>query len=67
MGDSIGAQGFSWAACPAMTELEMIVMDWFGRMMALPKEFLPFTENGRGGGVIQVCFGGLIKKFEIYF
>jgi hypothetical protein len=53
LGDSLGAQGFSWAACPAMTELEMIVMDWFGRMMGLPNEFLPFTENGRGGGVIQ--------------
>lgn len=30
------------------------MLDWLGRMIGLPKEFLPFTENGRGGGVIQV-------------
>jgi hypothetical protein len=65
LGDSLGAQGFSWAACPAMTELEMIVMDWFGRMMGLPNEFLPFTENGRGGGVIQVSWK--IKKSKNSF
>uniref|UniRef100_A0A915PVV5 Tyrosine decarboxylase n=1 Tax=Setaria digitata TaxID=48799 RepID=A0A915PVV5_9BILA len=51
--DAIGAVGFSWAACPAMTELEMIMLDWFGRMIGLPDAFLPFTENGKGGGVIQ--------------
>lgn len=37
-----------------MTELEMIMLDWFGRMVGLPDDFLPFTENGKGGGVIQV-------------
>lgn len=37
-----------------MTELEMIMLDWFGKMIGLPKEFLPFNEHGRGGGVIQV-------------
>lgn len=42
------------AACPAMTELEMIMLDWFGRMIGLPDEFLPFTEGTKGGGVIQV-------------
>ncbi|MFH4977550.1 hypothetical protein AB6A40_004259 [Gnathostoma spinigerum] len=51
--DAIGSMGFSWAACPALTELETIMMDWFGKMIGLPPEFLPFTENGRGGGVIQ--------------
>ncbi|VDM97369.1 unnamed protein product [Thelazia callipaeda] len=51
--DAIGAVGFSWAACPAMTELEIIMLDWFGRMIGLPDAFLPFTENGKGGGVIQ--------------
>ncbi len=32
-------------------------MDWFGRMIALPAPFLPFTADGQpgaGGGVIQV-------------
>ncbi|CAG9537178.1 unnamed protein product [Cercopithifilaria johnstoni] len=51
--DAIGAVGFSWAACPAMTELEIIMLEWFGRMIGLPDAFLPFTENGKGGGVIQ--------------
>ncbi|KHN71251.1 Aromatic-L-amino-acid decarboxylase [Toxocara canis] len=51
--DALGCMGFSWAACPAMTELEIIMLDWFGKMIGLPPEFLPFTENGRGGGVIQ--------------
>ncbi|EFO20782.2 TDC-1 protein [Loa loa] len=51
--DAIGAVGFSWAACPAMTELEIIMLEWLGRMIGLPDAFLPFTENGKGGGVIQ--------------
>jgi hypothetical protein len=37
-----------------MTELEMIMLEWFGKMIGLPKEFLPLTEGGKGGGVIQV-------------
>ncbi|PAV88866.1 hypothetical protein WR25_01734 [Diploscapter pachys] len=41
------------AACPAMTELELIMLDWFGKMIGLPKEFLPLTEGSKGGGVIQ--------------
>uniref|UniRef100_A0A914URP0 Aromatic-L-amino-acid decarboxylase n=1 Tax=Plectus sambesii TaxID=2011161 RepID=A0A914URP0_9BILA len=53
LSDALGCVGFSWAACPAMTELEMIMLDWFGRMIGLPEQFLPFTENGKGGGVIQ--------------
>ncbi|KAI6241791.1 Aromatic-L-amino-acid decarboxylase [Aphelenchoides fujianensis] len=53
LSDALGANGFSWASCPAITELETIIMQWFGEMIGLPKEFLPFTENGRGGGVIQ--------------
>lgn len=53
LSDALGCMGFSWAACPAMTELEMIMLEWFGQMIGLPKDFLPFTTNGRGGGVIQ--------------
>lgn len=37
-----------------MTELEMHMLQWFGQMIGLPPAFLPFTENGTGGGVIQV-------------
>jgi len=42
------------AASPACTELEMIMLDWVGRMIGLPDDFLPFQPDGKGGGVIQV-------------
>ncbi|XP_020096461.1 tyrosine decarboxylase 1 isoform X2 [Ananas comosus] len=42
--------GFSWIASPAATELEMIVLDWFAKMLKLPEQFL---STGQGGGVIQ--------------
>ncbi|XP_023087805.1 aromatic-L-amino-acid decarboxylase isoform X9 [Piliocolobus tephrosceles] len=49
---AIGCIGFSWAASPACTELETVMMDWLGKMLELPKAFL--TEKaGEGGGVIQ--------------
>ncbi|XP_060776374.1 aromatic-L-amino-acid decarboxylase [Neoarius graeffei] len=48
----IGCIGFSWAASPACTELETVVLDWLGKMLQLPEEFLAET-NGKGGGVIQ--------------
>ncbi|UJR20893.1 hypothetical protein I4U23_024002 [Adineta vaga] len=41
----LGIVGFSWAASPACTELETIMLDWIGRMMALPVDFLPFDPN----------------------
>ncbi|XP_037793821.1 LOW QUALITY PROTEIN: aromatic-L-amino-acid decarboxylase-like [Penaeus monodon] len=53
LSDGIGCIGFSWAASPACTELETIVLDWIGKMVGLPEDFLSFTENSKGGGVIQ--------------
>ena len=44
---------YSWIASPACTELEMVTLDWLGKMLNLPKEFL-FESKGHGGGVIQV-------------
>ncbi|CAF0733549.1 unnamed protein product [Rotaria sordida] len=41
----VGIVGFSWAASPACTELETIMLDWIGRMIALPVDFLPFDPN----------------------
>ncbi|XP_074026533.1 tyrosine decarboxylase 2 isoform X1 [Leptinotarsa decemlineata] len=49
----IGCIGFSWASSPALTELETIVLDWLGKAIGLPDQFLAFTEGSRGGGVIQ--------------
>ncbi|GAA0182968.1 decarboxylase [Lithospermum erythrorhizon] len=42
--------GFNWISSPAATELENVVMDWFGGMLKLPGSFL---FSGGGGGVLQ--------------
>ncbi|XP_031627721.1 3,4-dihydroxyphenylacetaldehyde synthase 2-like [Contarinia nasturtii] len=47
-----GVVGFSWICSPACTELEVIIMDWLGKFLALPESFLNCSE-GPGGGVIQ--------------
>ena len=44
----LGIVGFSWAASPSCTELETIVLDWLGKMLNLPKSFLPFLEDSVG-------------------
>ncbi|XP_059479853.1 aromatic-L-amino-acid decarboxylase-like [Neocloeon triangulifer] len=48
----IACIGISWITSPACTELEMVVLDWLGKMIDLPVEFLSCS-NGKGGGVIQ--------------
>ncbi|XP_013775464.1 aromatic-L-amino-acid decarboxylase-like [Limulus polyphemus] len=40
------------ASSPACTELEMVMLDWLGKMLQLPEVFL-FSSKGLGGGVIQ--------------
>lgn len=39
-------------ASPACTELEVVMLDWLGKMLQLPAEFLA-SSGGKGGGVIQ--------------
>ncbi|KAK2141739.1 hypothetical protein LSH36_1050g00033 [Paralvinella palmiformis] len=51
LSNAIRCVGFSWAASPACTELETVVMDWLANMIGLPPVFL--HETGIGGGVIQ--------------
>uniref|UniRef100_A0A8R1HFU3 Aromatic-L-amino-acid decarboxylase n=1 Tax=Caenorhabditis japonica TaxID=281687 RepID=A0A8R1HFU3_CAEJA len=53
LGAHIGDAGFYWTSNPALTELEVLMMDWLGDMMALPKEFLLSPEGSRGGGCMQ--------------
>lgn len=48
----IGCIGFSWISSPACTELEVITMNWLGKLLGLPEEYLNSSE-GPGGGVIQ--------------
>ncbi|XP_034730796.1 aromatic-L-amino-acid decarboxylase isoform X1 [Etheostoma cragini] len=49
---AIGCIGFSWAASPACTELETVMLDWLGKILNLPEHFIAGT-HGHGGGVIQ--------------
>lgn len=49
---AIACIGFSWIASPACTELEVVMLDWLGQALGLPKEFLA-SSGGTGGGVIQ--------------
>lgn len=48
----LGVLGFNWLASPACTELEVAMMNWMGKLLDLPDEFLNCSE-GPGGGVIQ--------------
>lgn len=41
------------ASSPACTELETIVMNWLGKMIGLPDDFLHMGGKSKGGGVIQ--------------
>ena len=54
LSDAIGCIGFSWIASPACTELDVVMMDWLGKMLRLPDQFLFEASGGKGGGVIQV-------------
>ncbi|XP_015787918.1 histidine decarboxylase-like isoform X2 [Tetranychus urticae] len=53
LSDAINCLGFTWASSPACTELELIVMDWLGKMINLPDDFLHTRPDSMGGGVIQ--------------
>ncbi|XP_054159874.1 tyrosine decarboxylase-like [Oppia nitens] len=54
LSDAIGCVGFSWAASPVCTELEIIMLDWMGKMIGLPNDFLCHSDHkSKGGGVIQ--------------
>lgn len=50
LANAIGCNGLTWLASPACAELEMNMMDWTGKMLKLPDEFL--FSSGRGGGGI---------------
>lgn len=53
LADAIGCIGFSWAASPACTELETIVLDWYAKALDLPEAFVSGIEGSLGGGAIQ--------------
>jgi len=47
----LGAQGMLWSTSPAVTEIEMRVLDWLVDMLDLPPAW---KSDGPGGGVIQM-------------
>ena len=51
----LNANGFLWATGPAITELEMRMMDWMAEAIGLPAgfRFNSGGSGGQGGGVIQ--------------
>ena len=57
--------GFNWITSPAATELEVIVLDWFAKMLKLPSQFL-----SSGKAAIIIIFSLMHKLFvdhNIYF
>src|SRR5499427_10148441 len=50
LSSGLGVQGMLWAASPAATELETLVLDWLVPALGLPEQFL---STSKGGGVIQ--------------
>jgi aromatic-L-amino-acid decarboxylase len=48
----LGAQGMLWSTSPALTEVEMRVMDWLVELLGLPAGWR--HDTGPGGGVIQL-------------
>ncbi|XP_023310643.1 aromatic-L-amino-acid decarboxylase-like [Anoplophora glabripennis] len=48
----LGCISKDWETNPACVELEVRMMDWLGKILGLPEEFLNETE-GPGGGIIQ--------------
>lgn len=53
LADAINCLGFTWASSPACTELEIVVMNWLGKMIGLPDDFLHLNSSSKGGGVVQ--------------
>lgn len=49
---SISNPGFNWSVSPSVTELEILMVDWVGRMLGLNDEWLSTSKSGKGGGVI---------------
>lgn len=53
--------GFLQASSPACTELEILIMNWLGKMIGLTDDFLHTSNDSTGGGVIQVNFFAVWK------
>jgi aromatic-L-amino-acid/L-tryptophan decarboxylase len=57
----LGVNGMLWATSPALTELEIRVMDWLGAMIGLPREFLSGSRGAAPGSAGAMQGGGVIQ------
>ncbi|XP_049859466.1 tyrosine decarboxylase-like isoform X2 [Schistocerca gregaria] len=53
LSSALACQAFNWFVSPACTELEMVVTDWYGKALGLPKSFLHSSGPKKGGGCAQ--------------
>ena len=59
---ALAVSAFNWECAPAVTELEIIVMDWLVKMFGLPSCYLS-TSNG--GGVMQGTTSEAVLSFMV--
>ncbi|KAK0537224.1 hypothetical protein OC834_000886 [Tilletia horrida] len=50
---SVSNPGFNWACSPSVTELELITVDWWAKLLGLCSAFQSHSPDARGGGVIH--------------
>ena len=65
LSDAIACIGFTWIASPACTELEMVMMNWLGKMLDLPDQFL-FSEGATYFPSLSVTDEIFQERWEYY-
>ena len=59
---ALAVSAFNWECAPAVTELEIIVMDWLAKMFSLPSSYL---STSSGGGVMQGTTSEAVLSFMV--
>ena len=59
---ALAVSAFNWECAPAVTELEIVVMDWLAKIINLPSCFL---SSNNGGGVIQGTTSEAVLAFMV--
>lgn len=63
LASALNVIGFSWAASPAATELEGVLLDWLARALGLPEQFMsPEASSGRSSSSTESMGGGCIQS-----
>ncbi|KAK0550248.1 hypothetical protein OC846_003728 [Tilletia horrida] len=50
--NAVSNPGFNWACSPSVTELEILTVDWWAKMLGLDPAFWSNSLHSKGGGVI---------------